>query len=223
MTSGVVLPLPFTGRWLVQNSPARRVPSHGTDLLGSTYAIDFVGVGPGRATADRVDWRTVLATEPNERFFGFGRPVLAPVGGEVVASHDGEADHAARRGVSAFPYLWTQAARARQGPAALAGNHVGIALPGGRAFVFLVHLRQGSVRVQVGERVRLDDVVGLCGSSGNSTQPHVHLQVNDGLDVTRSQGVPVTFRDFREEPRRGPGLDRRQGLPADGSAVERLG
>ncbi|MBF6949414.1 M23 family peptidase, partial [Acinetobacter baumannii] len=60
----------------------------------------------------------------------------------------------------------------------------------------LVHLRQGSVRVRVGERVRLD-VVGLCGSSGNSTQPHVHLQVNDGPDVTRSQGVPVEFHDFR--------------------------
>lgn len=32
----VLLSLPFTGRWLVQNSPARRVPSHGADLLGST-------------------------------------------------------------------------------------------------------------------------------------------------------------------------------------------
>ena len=40
----VVLALPFQGRWLAQNSPARRVPSHGTDLLGETYAIDFVAV-----------------------------------------------------------------------------------------------------------------------------------------------------------------------------------
>lgn len=219
----VVLALPFTGRWLVQNSPARRVPSHGTHLLGSTYAIDFVAVGAGRATADRVDWRTVLASEPNERFVGFGRPVLAPGDGEVVVVHDGEPDHVARRGLSALPYLGTQAARARQGPAALAGNHVGVALPGGRAYVFLVHLQQGSVRVRVGERVSAGAVVGLCGSSGNSTQPHVHLQVNDGPDVTRSRGVPVEFRDFCEEPRRGPAVDRRQGVPGDGAVVAPLG
>lgn len=219
----VVVALPFAGRWLVQNSPARRVPSHGTDLLGSTYAIDFVGVGAGRATATQVDWRTALASEPNERFVGYGRPVLAPVDGEVVVAHDGEPDHAARRGLSALPYLWTQASRARQGPAALAGNHVGIALDDGRAYVFLVHLQQGSVRVRVGERVRQGQVVGLCGSSGNSTQPHVHLQVNDGPDVTRSKGVPVEFRAFREEPRRGPVVERAQGVPGEGSVVAPLG
>jgi hypothetical protein len=30
----VEIALPFTGRWLAVNSPARRVPSHGVDLLG---------------------------------------------------------------------------------------------------------------------------------------------------------------------------------------------
>ena len=64
MTAEVALSLPFAGRWLAQNSPARRVPSHGTDLLGGRYAIDFVGVDHRRRTADRRDWRTFLATEP---------------------------------------------------------------------------------------------------------------------------------------------------------------
>jgi len=35
----VVLALPVAGRWLVQNSPARRVPSHGTDLLGEVESV----------------------------------------------------------------------------------------------------------------------------------------------------------------------------------------
>ena len=70
---GLLLALPFTGRWLVRNSPARRVPSHGTDLLGSRYAIDFVGVDDQHRIAPR-DWRTLLATEPPERFPAFGRP-----------------------------------------------------------------------------------------------------------------------------------------------------
>ena len=41
----VPLDLPFAGgRWLVQNSPANRVPSRGTNALGSSHAIDFVPV-----------------------------------------------------------------------------------------------------------------------------------------------------------------------------------
>jgi len=42
MTTGVDLAFPFTGRWLVQNSPANRPPSHGTTLFATSYAIDFV-------------------------------------------------------------------------------------------------------------------------------------------------------------------------------------
>jgi len=219
----VLLALPFAGRWLVQNSPARRVPSHGTDLFGSTYAIDFVGVDGHRATSDRNDWRTFLANEPNERFVGFDRPVLAPASGEVVVVHDGEPDHEARRSWTALPYLWTQARRARGGPAAVAGNHVGIALGDGRTFVFVVHLRLGSLRVSVGDAVRQGQVLGACGSSGNSTQPHVHVQATDHADVTRARGVPIEFHQFREEPVRGRVLERERGVPAEGSVVEPLG
>ena len=39
------LALPFTGRWIVQNSPASRVPSHGTELFGSSHAIEQDGRG----------------------------------------------------------------------------------------------------------------------------------------------------------------------------------
>ena len=42
------------GGWL-RNSPARRVPSHGVDLLGQRYAIDFVGVDERGRTAYRRD------------------------------------------------------------------------------------------------------------------------------------------------------------------------
>ena len=69
----VVLEYPFRGRWLARNSPARRIPSHGTDLFGVTYAIDFVGVDQhGRSSP--ITWRTAFATEPAELFVGFGRP-----------------------------------------------------------------------------------------------------------------------------------------------------
>ncbi|MFE0588719.1 hypothetical protein [Micromonospora echinospora] len=98
-----------------RRAPARRIPSHGTDLFGERYAIDFVGVDERRRTADRRNWRTFLATEPPDRFFAYGRPILAPAAGTVVEAHDGEIDHAGRRSQLALvPYALGQAARVRQ-------------------------------------------------------------------------------------------------------------
>jgi hypothetical protein len=220
----VVLSLPFTGRWLARNSPARRVPSHGTDLWGERYAIDFIGVGGGRQTADRRDWRTFLATEPPERFVSFGRPILAPADGTVVGAHDGERDHEARRSQFALmPYALGQMQRIRQGVHAIAGNYLIIALPDRDAFVALVHLRAGSIRVTVGDPVTVGQPIAECGNSGNSTQPHLHIQVMDSPDLSVAQGVPMAFRHFREWPRRAKQFQTREsGLPAEGAVVEPL-
>lgn len=217
----VVLELPFEGRWLTQNSPARRVPSHGTDLLGGRYAIDFVGVDDGRRTASQVDWRTALSTEPVGRFFGFGRTLRAPASGTVVLVHDGEPDHEARRSqLTLAAYALGQGSRLSAGVAAIAGNHVVLHLAPG-IYVALVHLRKGSLRVLVNERVTAGQVLGECGNSGNSTQPHVHVQAMDSLDLTRSHGLPLAFERFHEWPRghRQPTL-RTVGIPAEAAVVE---
>jgi hypothetical protein len=224
MTRPVVLALPFTERWLVQNSPARRVPSHGTDLFGGRYAIDFVGVDERRRTAADRDWGTLFGTEPPERFFAFGRSILAPAEGVVVAVHDGERDHEARRSQLALvPYMLGQAARARQGIGAIAGNHVIIALRDREAFVALVHLRAGSLRVAPGDTVTTGQRLAECGNSGNSTQPHVHVQVMDGPDPSVARGLPMAFRSYREWPRGEGATGPRpvgSGIPAEGAVVE---
>lgn len=224
MTGEIVLSLPFEGRWLAANSPARRIPSHGTDLMGGRYAIDFIGVDHRHRVADRRDWRTLLATEPVERFFAYGRPVLAPADGVVVGLHDGESDHVARRSqVALVPYALGQAARLRRGAAALAGNHLIIALRHSGAFVVLAHLRAGSMRVAVGDEVMVGQHVADCGNSGNSTSPHVHLQVMDRPDAPSARGVPMAFRRFREWPRAANRFQiRESGLPEEGAVVEPL-
>lgn len=194
MTGPVVLDLPFRGRWRARNSPARRVPSHGTHLFGTTYAIDLIAVDH-RGRSAPWTWRAAFATEAPESFVGFGAPVLAPVDGVVVAAHDGEPDHGARRSQLALvPYVLGQARRVRRGVAAIAGNHVAIAMDGGRHVVLIVHLQRGSVMAAVDETVRAGDQIGACGNSGNSTQPHVHVQVTTSTDWARTTAVPLAFR-----------------------------
>ncbi len=42
------------------------------------------------------------------------------------------------------------------------------------------HMRQGSVRVKVGDTVKAGDAVGLVGLSGNTEFPHMHITVRQG-------------------------------------------
>jgi hypothetical protein len=191
MLPPVDLVLPFEGRWLTQNSPANRVPSHGTTLFATAFAIDFVPVSADGRSAP-ITLGSLLRPEPPERFPGFGRPIVAPVNGLVVAVQGRETDHQSFRGLPSIGYAVTQRRRAASGWEALAGNHVMIETPEGPV-VAVCHLQHGSVQVQVGQRVQLGQVLGRCGNSGNSTQPHVHLQAIDRPDVLHARAVPITF------------------------------
>ncbi|MBO0811577.1 MAG: M23 family metallopeptidase [Microlunatus sp.] len=191
----VELTFPFSGRWVAQNSPADRVPSHGIDLYGQRYAIDFLAVDDHDRSAPRT-WRSIVAPEPPDLFVGFGRPILAPVAGTVVGCHDGEVDHEARRSpITLLPYAFGQAARARAGIPAIAGNHVVIAARTDGPYVLLAHLRRGSLTVAPGQVVTPGSPIGQCGNSGNSTEPHVHVQATDSVDWSRANGLPITFAD----------------------------
>lgn len=202
MDAPIDLAYPFAGPWLVQNSPANRVPSHGTHLFATSYAIDFVPVTDAGRTAP-ITIRSLVRPEPAERFPGFGRPILAPVAGIVLAAHDNEPDHPVYRGLSSIRYALTQHRRAAAGWVALAGNHV--LIESGGTIVALCHLRQGSVEIHAGQQVQIGDALARCGNSGNSTEPHVHVQAIDNRDIERANAVRVTFNGS---------------LPANGEVVQ---
>lgn len=103
-----------------------------------------------------------------------------------------EPDHHAYRGLPSVGYALTQGCRAHYGWLALAGNYVVIQTGGGVAVV-LCHLRQGTPVVGIGDRVTAGQLVGHCGNSGNSTEPHLHLQALDDWAAEHPTAVPVTF------------------------------
>lgn len=75
----------------------------------------------------------------------------------------------------------------------------------GGPVVALCHLQQDSVRVERGQRVEIGQALGTCGNSGNSTEPHLHLQAISSEDVTNASAVPITFRGSL--PRNGEVID----------------
>lgn len=138
------------------------------------YAVDYVGVGRLGCSA-----RGILPVDP-ARYVIFGADVLAPLTGQVVAAQGSAAD---------LPVPHSD-------PLQPAGNHVVIRadLPDGRTVhVLLAHLRQGSVRVQVGDTVQAGDLIGQVGNSGNTSEPHLHLGVNVDAQISDplgGEGVP---------------------------------
>jgi murein DD-endopeptidase MepM/ murein hydrolase activator NlpD len=171
--------------------------------MATAYAIDFVPVNEAGRTAP-ITLGALLRPEPAERFPGFGRPILAPVQGTVVRVCDAAPDHKAFRGMPSVGYALTQRRRLAAGWVELAGNHVMIETREGRV-VAVCHLQRGSVEVQLGKSVRLGETLGRCGNSGNTTEPHVHLQAMDRLDVLHASAEPITFGGYL--PRNGEIID----------------
>jgi murein DD-endopeptidase MepM/ murein hydrolase activator NlpD len=139
-----------------------------------------------------------------------------------VAAHDGEPDHVARRSpLTILAYLVTQGSRLRLRLHTIVGNHVILAVEENGPYVLLAHLAHGSVRVRPGDLVSPRQPVAACGNSGNTTQPHVHVQVMDSLDLLTARGLPVAFRDYLVWPR---GADQpgrlSQGIPGPRDRVE---
>ncbi|WP_164902090.1 M23 family metallopeptidase [Rhizobium leguminosarum] len=150
----------------------------GLEYIPGRYAIDFVGVtATGQTTVGGPD-------DPLDAV-GYGQPVLAGANAVVAAVRDGTEES---RSVSANP---------AHGLSLGAGNYVALAL-GGNRFAFYEHLRPGSISVTVGERVRVGQVIGALGFSGDSTGPHLHLHVANGLDPVVSDGLPFVISRFRE-------------------------
>lgn len=112
----------------------------------------------------------------------------------MVSAHDSVPDHHAHRGLPSLSYALTQRRRLADGWAGLAGNHVIIRVSERGTFVALCHLQRGSVQVSVGEIVRTGQPVGACGNSGNSTEPHLHLQAQDAPDPAAAAAVPFTLQ-----------------------------
>lgn len=188
----VVVGLPFKGDgWVAADAVNDRgvhrrtaIPiadAQGAPLLGrfhvpERYAIDWV-------VTDDAGRRAVGPVDRNESYLAYGREVLAAADGTVVAVRDGFPDQ-----TPPFdpPGQTTQTA---------AGNYIMQDIGGGR-FAFYAHLVPGSLRVAVGQEVRRGEVIALLGNSGNTSEPHLHFHVSDGLDPLRSEGVPFVFDHF---------------------------
>lgn len=211
----LVVDFPLRGeRWVVVTTPAHRVPSHGTDLLGQRYAFDFVRVDdrPGVHVHPASSWRTETIGGRTRECYAWGEPIHAPFDAEVVTASDGAPE---RQWVNPareiFRALRNAATFTPEKLPAILGNHVVLRATdataaggveghsSGDVFAGFAHLAPGTVAVAAGQRIRTGDVLGRVGHTGNSTSPHLHFQLMDSADLVTAAGLPCAFRAYEVE------------------------
>ena len=171
-TEGVVLAAPFHGEWLVVNGGRSSLINIHYRLASQRDALDLERLVNGKErTGDRQKWTS---------YSSWGEMLYAPTDGKiakVVNDLDdnpvGHADGDQR-----------------------AGNHVVIDM-GNERFVLMAHLQKGTVLVAEGDVVRTGQPLAKCGNSGNTSHPHLHLQVQSGPDFSAPdlKTFPILFRD----------------------------
>ncbi len=164
-----VLSLPFKGRWQVMWGGDTKEMNYHHDVPNQRFAFDLLGVGENGKTRKGEG-------SSNEDYRAFGREVLAPADGIVTDVITGVRDNVPP---SMNPYSGL-------------GNAVFIQHSDYEVSV-IAHLRMGSVRVKPGQKVKRGEVIGLCGNSGNSSEPHIHFHLMNTPIIQDATGIKVHF------------------------------
>jgi Peptidase family M23 len=155
-----------SGRWAVMVGGFSAL-NHHLHTPGQAGGLDLIAVRPDGARAAGV------CPDRLEAYEGYGREVVSPCDGVVVAAVDDLPDQVPQRIRTAPP----------------AGNHVRIDT--GRCIVHLSHLRPGSLRVAEGDQVVTGERLGEVGNSGRSSEPHLHIHAERS-----GHGLRLRFTDL---------------------------
>jgi len=152
-------------------------PINGELSVPQRFAIDFYKLDEQHRT-----W--VGDPSKLESFLTYRVPILSAAAGTVVAALDGFANTTALPNPPKPPPINETV-----------GNHVIVKVAEG-VYVLYAHMDPGSVAVRVGDQVTRGQQLGLIGSSGNSTTPHLHFQILTLPTYFPADSKPFAFDSF---------------------------
>ncbi|MFT4038637.1 MAG: M23 family metallopeptidase [Thermomicrobiales bacterium] len=160
--------LPLDGAWYVSSSGPRHWQNHHGGDSTERHAIDFAV------------WKDsglrLPGGDENADYWAWNQPVFAPMAGTVIHVVNDTPDNQLGTINDVDP-----------------ANIVGIQV-GPQEFLYLAHLRQGSVVVAVGDQVEEGQFLARVGSSGLSSFPHLHIQLQDRIDIYDPDAISIPFR-----------------------------
>jgi Peptidase family M23 len=161
----LLFPLAHGTYFVAQGGSSRVLNKHRTVRL-QQYALDIDKLNRLGMTA------VGLLPADVSKYAIFGASVVSPCNGDVVEMVDGLPDLAPPR---------TDRENTK-------GNYILLRCRSLNVDVLLAHLQQGSLRSRIGEAIPVGRPIGRVGNSGNTSQPHLHVQA-----TRNDEAVPMTF------------------------------
>ena len=165
--------LPFKGEWLVTWGGDTKEQNYHVESVAQKNAFDILIKDEQGATHKG-------AGESNEDYYAFGKELYAPCDGEVVLVVDGVKDN--------VPGVLN--------PIYIPGNTIIIKTATGE-YAFFAHFKQHSIVVKQGQKINTGELLGLCGNSGNSSEPHLHFHLQNMEEMTKATGAKCYFDQLK--------------------------
>jgi len=160
--------LPFNEEWFVLWGGTEVAKNYHVAYENQKYAYDIVMLQNGKSY--KGDSKT------NDNYFVFGKDIIAPCDAKVVQVITGVHDN--------IP--------GEMNPKQVTGNTVVIETEA-KEYILFAHLKQGSVVVKEGQMLKQGDLIGHCGNSGNSSEPHLHLSLQNTISMFGATGGKLFF------------------------------
>ncbi|MES9858374.1 MAG: urea transporter [Sedimenticola sp.] len=182
------LNLPFSGNWMVWQGFDGSWTHQGAQRHACDFIIEVDGQSH-RASGSQLD-----------DYFAWRKPVFSPCKGRVVAINDHVQDN-----------LPGEVNRIDNW-----GNWIIIASEAGW-HVVIAHCALGSMAVTAGDWVEAGTRIALCGNSGYSPQPHIHMHIQQSGEAPGDATLPFLFQAYASDECFHPAA-----IPEQGELVEPL-
>ena len=185
--------LPFHEEWFVFWGGTTEDQNYHVAHENQKYAYDILIMKDGVSfTGD---------PKNNESYFAFGKEIIAPCDAKVVKVITGVEDN--------IP--------GELNPEQLTGNTI-VLETSNKEYILFAHLKHQSIVVREGQFIRQGALLAQCGNSGNTSEPHLHLSLQNTLDMNIATGGKLYFEKILVN-----GELQRVYLPVKGDVVKNIG
>jgi hypothetical protein len=160
--------LPFKEEWFVFWGGEKVEQNYHVAYNNQKYAYDLVMMKDGKSFKGD--------SKKNDDYFVFGKDVIAPCDATVMKVIDGVIDN--------IP--------GELNPKQLTGNTI-ILKTKNEEFILFAHLMQNSIIVKEGQTVKQGQQMAKCGNSGNTSEAHLHLSLQNVEDMSVATGAKLHF------------------------------
>lgn len=170
--------LPFSGEWTVVNGCFTKEYSHSWEIPTQRYAYDFIMLDESGKS-----WEG--NAKKAESYYCYDKAILSPADGVIIEIVNKSKDSLLLDSGQFFSYA-----------SHIAGNYI-VIQHGEKEYSTLAHLKKDSILVKVGDKVTRGQEIARCGNTGNSSEPHLHFQLQDGPSFYFSAGLPIRFSNIK--------------------------